>query len=111
MPTVEERVAYLEGRLEDHTAATTDLRTTLSEFRDHTYRQFSDVRAEIGGLRQEMHSGFAEVRQETNTLRAEMNRRFEQMNEKVDRHFTWLVGIQVASLVAMVGGLVGAYFK
>lgn len=58
-----------------------------------------------------MHSGFAELRAETNSLRGEMNRRFEQMNEKVDRYFTWLVAIQVASLVAMVGGLVAAYFK
>jgi hypothetical protein len=28
-----------------------------------------------------------------------------------DRHFTWLVGIQTAVLVSVVGALVGAYFR
>jgi hypothetical protein len=41
-----------------------------------------------------------------------MNRRFEvvdgrflTLDHKIDRHFTWLVGIQVAALVAVVGAL------
>jgi hypothetical protein len=47
-------------------------------------------------------------------LREEMNRRFEAVDQKIDRlddkvsrHFTWLVGIQVATLVAIVGALLG----
>jgi hypothetical protein len=34
-----------------------------------------------------------------------VDRRLESLNEKVDRHFTWLVGIQVTTLIAIVGTL------
>jgi hypothetical protein len=36
-----------------------------------------------------------------------MNERFIAMDQK----FTWLVGMQVASLVAVVGALVGSYYR
>ena len=56
----------------------------------------------IGALRTETRAEFAEVR-------GEMARRFEAvLDQKIDRHFTWLVGIQVAVLVAVVGALVGS---
>lgn len=75
MPTLEERVAYLEGKTEDHSTVAADLRRTIRELRD------------------------------------EMIRRFEQADQKIDRHFTWLVGIQLGTLVAIVGALVGAYYR
>ena len=34
-----------------------------------------------------------------------VDRRFEALDDKVARHFTWLVGIQVTTLVAIVGAL------
>jgi hypothetical protein len=40
MPTLEERVAYLEGRLGDHFAAVDDLRVTYREFRADANQQF-----------------------------------------------------------------------
>lgn len=75
MPSLEERVAYLEGRLEDHT------------------RAVGDLGGEVRGLREEM------------------GRRFDALDQKVDRHFTWLVGIQVAFFVAVVGALAGSFYR
>ena len=93
MPAVEERLAYLEGRAGDQTAAIADLRTSTTE------------------LRSEMNSGFVALRGETlggfTALRDEMNRRFEA----VDLKFTWLIGIQVAMLVTVLGAVVGFYFR
>ena len=71
MPTVEERVAYLEGRVEDQLGATSELRTDvrelraeLREFRSETTGQFGVVRGEMGsqfhGLRDDM-SRFASL--------------------------------------------------
>jgi len=40
-----------------------------------------------------------------------MDGRFEALDQKADRHFTRLVGIQVAVLVAIVGALVGSYYQ
>ena len=60
----------------------------------------------------------SELRGEMSGLRGETNRRFEAvdgrfavLDQKIDRHFTWLVGIQVAVLVSVVGALVGSYYK
>jgi len=72
MPTIEERVAYLEGRGEDHPAA------------------------------------IAEVRLDVRELRAEMIHRFEHVDrrfEQVDRKFTWMIGLQFATLLAVLGAL------
>jgi uncharacterized protein (DUF3084 family) len=44
-------------------------------------------------------------------LQAQINHRFDAADQKVDRHFTWLVGIQVAALIAVVGALVGSYYR
>lgn len=67
MESVEERVAYLEGRMEDYTVLIADIRTGMRGLR-------SDMRAEMSELRQ-----------------------------RLDRHFTWLVGVLVGVLLALVG--------
>jgi len=67
MATIEERVAYLEGQVSEHTQTLIDRR--FGEFED---------RLEL---------------------------RFDRLEDKMSRHFTWLVGIQVTTLVAIVGAL------
>jgi len=151
MPSIEERVAYLEGRFGDHERATDDLRTgllaglrevrsdieglkietsTLREEMNGLRGEMEAFRTEIRGemgafraeMREEMDAFRAEMRGEMNSfrigmrgdmneLRGEMNRRFEVMDQKIDRHFTWLVGIQVAGLTTVVGTVVASLFK
>lgn len=82
MPSVEERLAYLEGKAEDHRAVSGDLRSAV-----------------------------VDVRNSITELRAQMDRRFETLDQKVDRNFNWTVGIQVAGLLAVVTALVGSYFR
>ena len=55
MPSMEERVAYLEGRVEDHYGAMADLRT--------------DIR---------------DIRTEMRELRADMNRQLHAMDTKIN---------------------------
>ena len=69
MPTIEERVAYLEG-------------------------QVGDFDARFDQLERRFESRFDQL-----------ERRFESLDDKVARHFTWLVGIQVTTLIAIVGAL------
>jgi hypothetical protein len=103
MPSLEERVAYLEGRFGEHT-------------------QVADaLREDFGGLRGKMHRMFeqADRRFEQVDKRFDlMDRRFdrtdgrlESMDAKIDRHFTWLVGIQMAGFLAVFGALLSQYFK
>ena len=81
MRNLDERVAYMEGRMEYHAA----LR--------------ADIRAEMRGLRAEVRGEIGEVRTEVRELRSEMNFRFDRMDQK----FTWLVGMFVALLLGLLG--------
>ena len=96
MSTVEERLASLEARMD----AMTELRALIVDMRNDTNRQF------------------AEVRRDTSELRGDMNSRFDQLNRcvdtidaKEDRHFTWLVGLQMAVMLSVIGALLGTYFR
>lgn len=76
VPTLEERVAYLEGQVSEHTHTLVDIRESIRQLERRCEARFDVV-----------------------------DRRLESLNEKVDRHFTWLVGIQVTTLIAIVGAL------
>jgi hypothetical protein len=81
LPSVDQRVAYLEGRTEEHASVNAAVRTDIR-----------DLRTEMRDLRSEMRD-----------LRAEMIRRFEQM----DTRFNWVIGLLFAVLLAMVSSAVG----
>ncbi len=70
MPTLEERVAYIEGQMS------------------------------------ELSHGLVEVREAVHRLEQRMDTRFDALDDKVSRQFVWLVGMQVTTLVAIVGALV-----
>ena len=93
MPSLEERVAYLEGKFEDYSGALADLRSATGGVRDQVDRLDASLNERINQL--------------DGTVRSQIHR----LDEKIDRHFTWLVGIQVAVLVAVVGALVGPYYR
>jgi uncharacterized coiled-coil protein SlyX len=82
MPTLEERVAYLEGRGEEHAAA------------------IREVRLDVRELRAEMRD-----------LRADMNRRFDRLESRFDTKFMWLIGVQFTSLFAAIAALLNGYFR
>ncbi len=118
MPTIEERVAYLEGRMQDHSALWNELRNGVSDLRDDVNRRFGEVRTEFEDLRADMNRRFEEVHGEICALRADMDRRFDlgrgdlhRLEDKVDRHFVWLTGMIVTSMVGTMGAVIGLYFK
>lgn len=125
MPTIEERVAYLEGRMQDHSALWTELRNGVSDLRADTNRRFDEVRVEFSDFRTDVNRRFEEVRLEIADVRSDMNRRFgevraeigqmrvelHRLDDKVDRHFVWLAGTLITSTLVTMGAVVGLYFK
>ena len=85
MPSLDERVAYLEGRLEDHAGTVISLR--------------DDVRA----VHEDVRSFHDEVRNFRDEVRQDLNR----FDDKLSRHFSWLIGFQVGVLIAALGALLG----
>lgn len=63
MQTVDERVAYLEGRLEDH-----------------------------GGHVSVLEQDIRDLRRQIENLNQKVDRHFFSLDSKVSRHFIWLVG-------------------
>jgi chromosome segregation ATPase len=90
MPSLDERVAYLEGRLEDHSDQFGAARNDMAGFRQ-----------EMAGLRHEM----AGLRDEMTDLRDAMVNLRSDIHDKMQRQFTWIVGIQIGTLIAIIGAL------
>jgi len=107
MPSVEERLAYLEGRVGDQTDAIVDIRNDIRGLRN-----------EMNGLRGDMNGGFAASRSEMNGLRGDMNGGFAALRSEMETRFagvdakiTWLIGIQVGMLLTIASAAVGYFFK
>ena len=75
--TVEERVAFVEGRVGEHS------------------QMIDGVRQAIVSLDQRMDHRFESVEQR-------MDRRFQRLEDKVDRHFYWVIGVQMTTFVATI---------
>lgn len=100
MPDLDEGVIRLEERSDAHT------RTM-----EHLRREMSDLRHSVDGLRSEMHALRAEMRDDLAGFRADVRHDFADLRASMDRRFMWLTGIQVAGLVAVIGALVGTYYR
>lgn len=87
MATLEERVAYLEGQVSEHSQTLIDIRDSIRQLERRMDGRLDTLDRRIEGLEDKL------------------GRRVESLEEKVSRQFVWLVGIQVTTLVAIVGAL------
>jgi hypothetical protein len=86
MATLEKRVAYLEGKVEEFVG----LREALAQFEQRVDGRFETVDRRFEAIDRRFES---------------MDRRFDAVDDKLSRQFQWLVGIQITTLVAIVGAL------
>jgi uncharacterized coiled-coil protein SlyX len=87
MATLEERVAYLEGQVSEYP------------------RTMIDIRDSIRQLDRRVESLEDRLDRRIEALDDKLDRRCESLEDKMSRQFSWLVGIQVTTLVAIVGAL------
>ena len=93
MRDLNERVTYLERRMEDHTSLMADLRGEMRDLR-------SELRADFASLRLAVDGGFARA-----------DDRLSRLDQKVDRHFMWLVGMMLTAFTAMFAALIGMTYR
>lgn len=67
--------------------------------------------AYLEGQTAEHVSAIGELRLDVRDLRAEMSRRFDQMEAKFDMKFTWMIGFQFATLMAVIAALLNVRFR
>jgi len=133
--SLEERVAYLEGRVSDQARAQNELREMVVHLDQKIDRFREELAARISALEQSMNARFESIdkrfesidkrfesidkRFESIDKRFEsIDRRFEAINgridaldDKVSRQFVWLVGIQITVLIAVVSALIAALLQ
>jgi hypothetical protein len=91
--TIEERLAFVEGRVAEHS------------------QMFSDLREAIAGLERRMDARFAQIEARLDRIEGRLDRmdgRFDQLTVEMSRNFRWVVGIQVTTLITVVATLLGA---
>ena len=94
MPTADERIAYLEGRFEEHSGAITMLRADFAALRSDV----QDVQRHVETLDQRLNGRI-------DAVEAKLSAKIDALDTKMSRQFTWTVGIQVAMLIAIIGAL------
>ena len=111
MPSVDERLASLEGRVD----VMAHLPGVVSELRGDVNRQFTELRGDMNRqfteLRVEMRTRFSEANARITELRDDVNRRIGSLDAKGDRHFVWLMGMMVTGFIAVIGALVGVVYR
>ncbi len=107
-PPIEERVAYLEGKVEDHSRGFGEIRDQVTNVDGHVLA----LDQKVDGFRTELASRIDGVGVRVDTLdqkidrfREELASRIDAVDRKVSRQFVWLVGIQVALLLSVIGAL------
>ena len=86
MPTVEERLAVLEARLD----GMSNVPNVITELRGDMNARFTDISGRFTELRDDMSRRFTDVNRQFTELREDINRRFEEVNGRfgsVDRRF------------------------
>jgi uncharacterized coiled-coil protein SlyX len=102
---LEERVAFLEGRVVEHSHMLDGIREAIVHLEQRMDRRFELLEQRFAAIDQRfaaIDQRFASVDQRLNSL----DLRIDGLDAKMSRQFMWLVGIQVTTLVAIVAALV-----
>jgi uncharacterized coiled-coil protein SlyX len=94
--TLEERVAYLEGRAEEQSRLGAELREMIAH-----------LDQKVDRFREELSAQIQAVDQKVDRFRGELSAQVQALDQKMTRYFTWLIGLYVAGLLAIMAALLG----
>ncbi len=100
MATVEERLAFVEGRLQELAGGYAQLREDIRDLREHVLH-----------LDQKVDRFREELTGRTEALGTTLGGRMDALDDRVTRWLRWLVGILVTALLTQIGVLSAALFR
>ena len=106
-PSLEARVAYLEGKLEEHSRGFGEIRELLVHLSGRVDALDQKVDSRCNALDSRINVLDQKVDRFRAALAVQIDSRINALDQKVSRQFIWLVGIQVAVLLSVIGALVG----
>lgn len=89
--TVEERLTVVEHKVAENERGIDGLREAIVELGNRMDRRFEALELRFDQRLESMEQRF--------------DRRFETMEQNTSRQFRWIVGIQLTTLIAMVGAI------
>jgi hypothetical protein len=95
--TLEERVAFIEGQVSEQSHAMIEVREAVRMLEHRIDGRFEAMDRRFEAIDRR----FEAVDRRFDTV----DRRIDALDEKLSRYFVWLVGLQVTTLVAIVGAL------
>ncbi len=99
MPTVDERMAALEAKVE----GIADLRSLLLDIRDEARHGFAQVERRFEQVERRF--------EQTDKRFGQVDQRFAQIDAKVDRNFVWVMGMMLTGFISVIGALIGVAFR
>lgn len=106
MVDVQERVARLEGRVEGHAQMLTDVAAAVRHLEARMEQRFASVDLRFTGIENRLTSLDQKLDRKTDALAEKLEREVGRLDQKLDSHFRWLVGIQFAMLIALVASFI-----
>ena len=112
MATVDERVAFLEGRVNEQSQMINGIREAIVSLEERMDRRFESIEQRLNTLDRKIDVGLAAVNQKIDAglaaLDQKMDAGFAALDRKIDHRFAWVVGIQLTTTVAVVGAVLAA---
>ncbi len=90
-PTLEERVAYLEGKVEEQSRLGSEIREMISHLDQRLSSRIDGLSSRIDALDQKV-----------DRIREELSGRIDSLDQKFSRYFLWIIGIQVTIFLAII---------
>jgi outer membrane murein-binding lipoprotein Lpp len=111
VPTLEERVAYLEGKVEELSNGYGQLPADIAALRQTVGALDHRLSARIDALDQKVDRFREELSGRIDALDHRLSARIDALDQKFSRWFAWLTGILVTALLAQLGLLGAALFR
>jgi len=103
---MEKRITTLEVNATQTCKSMDHLERSVADLRSEMHHSVSDLRSEmhhsISGLRNELNSSISGLRTEMHTAMSLIHRDLGSLRRDVDRKFIWMMGTQIAALIAMM---------
>ena len=96
--TLEERLAYLEGRVEEHSKAWEDIKDMIVNLDQKVDRRIDALDQKVDRFRDELSSRI-------DSLDQRFASRLDALDQKFSRYFLWIIGIQVTIFLSIIATL------
>jgi uncharacterized coiled-coil protein SlyX len=107
--TIEERVAYLEGKVEEHSKAWVDLKEMIIHLDQKVDRHREELSGRINALDQKLDRRMDALDQRLSgrmdAIDQRLSGRMDALDQKFSKFLLWIIGVQVTTLLAMIAAL------